>query len=170
MIITNRPGVIGVVLAVALGFALDAVLRAGPPGFSDLSIHLGGMFLGLYALSVDRCEVPGLLASYRANMQNFVATASASGLGRYDKPIVPGRRLSWFILPVVITPLITFPIGLVDAWLLFSRNGRLLPSELDGHVTIPFLGVVVWAAYAVATEKTGLRRRLGDRHDPVGWH
>ena len=170
MLITNRPGVIGVVLAVAAGFGLDAVLPQDAPGFSALPIHLAALVLGLYALTVDRCEVPGLLASYRANLRNFFAAAAASGLGTYDTPIVPGRRLSWFIVPIVVMPAISFPIGLLDAWLLFSKNGRLLPSELDAHVTIPFLCVVVWIAYAVATEKTGLRRRLGDKYDPVGWH
>ena len=71
MLISNRPGFVGVVLAVALGFALDSLLPVDVPGFSALPIHLAGDFLGLYALTVDRCEVPGLFASYKANLQNF---------------------------------------------------------------------------------------------------
>ena len=170
MMISNRPGVVGVVLAIALGFGLDAVLPQDVPGFDVLPIHLAGLFLGLYALTVDRCEVPGLFASYRANLQNFFATASEAGLGTYDKPIVPGRRLSWFILPIVVTPVITFLLGMADVALLLSKPRRILPSELDAHFTVPFLSFAVWAGYAVLTERTGLRRRLGDKYDPVGWH
>ena len=93
MYFLNRPGLIGIVLVVVLGHRLYAVLPARTPGLEELVMNAGALFLGLYALTVDRCEVPGLLPSYRANLQNFFAAMAEGGMGTYDKPVVPGRRL-----------------------------------------------------------------------------
>lgn len=46
MTIFNLPGLIGVVLAVVLGYWLDSVLPVRTPGMEDLAIHAGALFLG----------------------------------------------------------------------------------------------------------------------------
>ena len=170
MQISNRPGFIGVVLAVGSGLWLDSVLPAGLAAREELAMDLGALVLGLYALTVDRCEVPGLWASYKANLQNLFALAAESGLGTYDKEPVPGRRLCFFILPVVIAPVLTFALSFADVVRLQVQNGRLTPSEVDRFFSIPGACLIAWWAYALVTERLGLRRRLGTARDGVGFH
>lgn len=170
MQISNRPGGIGVALAVAFGLWLDSVLPPGLEVREELAMHGGALLLGLYALTVDRCEVPGLWASYKANLQNLFALAAESGLGTYDKEPVPGRRLSFFILPVVITPVLMFLLAFADVVRLQVQNGRLTPTEIDRFFSIPGACLLAWWAYALVTERLGLRRRLGKARDPLGFH
>jgi hypothetical protein len=171
MQISNRLGLIGVVLAVVLGLWLDGKVPKHVPGLEDLAIHVGALFLGLFALTVDRCEVPGLLASYRANLQNFFATAAASGLGTYDKPIVPGRRMAFFVLPLVVAPLILPLIGMIVIGFDVADDGKVSQLDFDRNFTLPMAGVAIWAGYAWATR--GLRRRIdpgAPGFDEVGFH
>ena len=158
MQISNRLGVVGVVLAVLLGLWLDGKVPKHVPGLEDLAIHIGALFLGLYALTVDRCEVPGLLASYRANLRNLFATAAASGLGTYDKPVVPGRRLAFFVLPLVVAPLILPLIGMIAIGFDVADDGKVSPLDFDRNFTLPMAGVAIWAGYALVTQR--LRRRV----------
>jgi hypothetical protein len=159
MYFTNRYGVIGVVLAVALGLWMDSVLPAGMPARDDLPIHAGALFLGLYALTVDRCEVPGLLASYRANLQNLFAEVAESGMGTYDKPVVPGRRLSFFILPIVVTPWILLLIGLGHAAYELWTAGSLSRLDRLRDLELPVASVLAWTCYALVTQPLRLRVR-----------
>jgi len=157
-----------VALATGLGFWLSSVLPADIPAADDVAIAVAALFLGLYALTVDRCEVPGLLRSYRANLQNLFAIA-ARELGAQDrKPIVPGRRLCFFILPVVVTPAIPFLIGF--AWLVHQGITGRPVAPLDGfrYVELPLVCVAVWLAYAFLTRD--LRRRPARAGDGGLWH
>jgi hypothetical protein len=171
MVIANRPGGIGVVLATAFGFWMEDVLPAGLPGRESLSMNLGALFLGVYALTVDRCEVPGLLASYKANVKNLFALAAESGLGTYHTKPVPGRRLSFFVLPVVIAPVIVFLLSFADVVRVQVENGRLTPKEIDDFFSVPGACLIAWWAYALVTERLGLRRRIGGKaRDHLGFH
>jgi len=170
MLIANRPGSIGVALATAFGFWMESIVPHGNPVLEEAPIHLGALFLGIYALTVDRCEVPGLLASYKANLQNLFALAAESGLGTYDKAPVPGRRLSFFILPVVLATPIAFALGFADVVLAQASRGRVMPVEIDRFFSVPGACLLVWWAYALVTERLGLRRRLGSARDGVGFH
>jgi hypothetical protein len=160
---TTRSGVIGVVLAVCLGVWLDSVLPAGKPGMEDLAIHAGALFLGLYALTVDRCEVPGLLPSYRANLQNFFAAVSETGMGTYDKPVVPGRRLSFFVLPIVIIPWILLLIGVGHAGYALGTTGTLSRLDRFRDLELPLASIAIWSCYALATQSLRLRTKPGVR-------
>ena len=144
-------------LATALGFGLSSVLAPRIPDADDVVIVLAALLLGLYALTVDRCEVPGLLASYRANLRNFLAIADGDLGAPSHKPIVPGRRLCFFIVPVVVTPAIPFLIAL--GWLVYqgATGGRVSPHDSHRYVELPLAGVAVWLAYAWLTRS--LRRR-----------
>ena len=135
MLISNRPGFIGVVAAVASGFWMDPDLPPGLVGRDEMHIHLGALVLGLYALTVDRCEVPGLLASYKANVQNLFALAAFA-----------------------------------DIALAQARNGRVTQDEIDRFFFVPGACLIAWWAYALLTERLGLRRRLGKARDGVGLH
>ena len=170
MLISNRPGVIGVVLAVVLGLWLDGKVPKHVPGLEDLAIHAGALFLGLYALTVDRCEVPGLVASYRANLQNLFAAAAESGLGTYDKPVVPGRRLSFFVVPLVIVPLVSLLLGIVVIGFDVADDGKVAPLDFDRNFTLPAAGAAIWAGYALVTQRIRLRRDPKGGFDHVGFH
>ena len=171
MVISNRPGGIGAVLAVGFGFLVDALPVTAIPGLEDLGLHAGTLFLGLYALTVDRCEVPGFVASYRANLQNLFALAAASGLGTYDKPVVPGRRLSFVGVPLVVVPIVAFLICMADVARVMSEGGgKISPLDFDRFFTLPAAGFAVFAGYAYLTERIGLRRRLGTAADGLGLH
>ena len=170
MVIANRPGSIGVALATVFGFWMESIVPDGNPRLEELPIHLGALFLGVYALTVDRCEVPGLLASYRANLQNLFALAAESGLGTYDREPVPGRRLSFFILPVVLAPPIAFVLAFADVALAQARKGMVTAVEIDRFFSVPGACLLAWWAYALVTERLGLRRRLGTARDGVGFH
>jgi hypothetical protein len=146
-----------VALATGFGFWLSSVLPPDTPAADDVAIALSALLLGLYALTVDRCEVPGLLRSYRANLQNLFAIA-ARDLGAQDhRLIVPGRRLSFFMLPVVVTPAIPFLIGF--GWLVYQgiTGGPVAPLDGFRYVELPLVCVALWLAYAFLTRD--LRRR-----------
>lgn len=155
-------------LATGFGFWLSSVLPPDTPAPDDVAIALSALLLGLYALTVDRCEVPGLLRSYRANLQNLFAIA-ARDLGAKDRePIVPGRRLCVFILPVVVTPAIPFLIGF--GWLVYQGITGAPVAPLDGfrYVELPLLCLAVWLTYAFLTRD--LRRRPARGGDGGLWH
>ncbi len=163
MVFSTPSGVLGVVLAVVLGLGLEAVLPVRAPGLEDLSIHAGALFLGLYALSVDRCEVPGFLASYRANLRNIFAAAAESGMGTYDRPVVPGPRLAFFVLPVVVTPFIPLLIGGAAVAYELATTGTVSRIDRFRHLELPLAGIAIWSAYAWATRSLRLRTRASTR-------
>jgi hypothetical protein len=163
MYFLNTPGLIGIVLVVVLGHWLYAVVPARMPGREELVINAGALFLGLYALTVDRCEVPGLLPSYRANLQNFFAAMAESGMGTYDKTVVPGRRLSFFFLPLVVAPLITLLFGLGTVAYDLGMAGTLSSLDRFRNLELPLAGTAIWACNALATRSLRLRVRPSAR-------
>jgi len=163
MYFLNTPGLIGIVLVVVLGHWLYAVLPPRMPGLEELVINAGALFLGVYALTVDRCEVPGVLRSYRANLQNFFAAMAESGMGTYDKPVVPGRRLSFFFLPLVVAPLITLLFGLGTVAYDLGTAGTVSRLDRFRNLELPLAGAALWACYALATRSLRLRVRPSTR-------
>jgi hypothetical protein len=168
MLISNTAGVVGVVLAVLLGYRLDAALPR-TPGMEDLGICASALFLGAYGLTFDRCEVPGLLGSYRANLQNFFAAASEAGLGTYGKSLVPGRRMAFFFLPVFLAPLLPLAIGLCGVAYELVGHGTISPLDRFRYFDVPVSCVGVWIAYAWTTRGLRMRVRKGTR-ESVHWH
>jgi hypothetical protein len=161
MVISNTPGLLGVALAVVFGMWLDSLLPVPPPGLEDLAIHAGALFLGLFALTVDRCEVPGLLASYRANLQNV--TAAVEGMFGDKVAVVPGRRLTFFVIPLVLVPLIPLLVGLGVVAFELGTNGTLTRLDRFRHLDLPLAGIAIWACYALATRSLRLRVRPSTR-------
>ena len=140
-------------------WAISVLPVAIPELADDIAIHAGALFLGLFALTVDRCEVPGLLPSYRANLQNLFAAVAESGMGTYDKPVVPGRRIAFFILPIVVTPWILLLLGLGHAAYELGTKGTLSRLDRFRDLEMPIVSVAVWACYAVITQSLRLRTR-----------
>lgn len=157
MFLVNLRGVIGVVLAVVAGFQVDAFVGARAPQFETVGIHAGALLLGLYGLTVDRCEVKGLWASYRANVQNVIAAASEAGLGTYDKAVVPGRRMAVFLLPVAVAPVPGFLLSMADAAVRLNGHAALTRAEWFEFVEMPVATIGLWASYALATQRLRLR-------------
>jgi hypothetical protein len=157
MYVSNRFGLLGVVLAVILGFQVDAHVRADAPGLGNLGIYAGALFLGLYGLTVDRCEVHGFLASYWANIQNVFAAMAEDGWGTSDREVVPGRRVALFVFPVAFAPVPLLPLSLLDAFIHLKANGTLTRAERFEFLELPVACLGVWACYIYATRS--LRRR-----------
>jgi len=169
MFLVNRPGLIGVVLAVILGFQVEGLIDAKRPGLETVALNAGALFLGLYGLTLDRCEVRGFLTSYWANVQNLFAATSEAGWGTYDKAVVPGRRMAVFFLPVAATPLLMPFLGLLDVALRLNRNGALTRAERFEFVELPLAVVGIWICYAFATQSLRLRTNPSSR-ESVGMH
>ena len=163
MFLVNLRGVIGVVLAVVAGFQVDAFVGARAPQLETVGIHAGALLLGLYGLTVDRCEVPGLWASYRANVSNVFAAASEAGLGTYDKPVVPGRRMAVFLFPVAVAPALGFLLSMADAAVRWNGHGAVTRAEWFEFVEMPVATIGLWAAYALATQRLRLRTNPATR-------
>jgi hypothetical protein len=91
------------------------------------------------------------------------------GMGTYDKPVVPGRRLAIFFLPLALVPLLMFPLGLGDVALRLKSKGTLSRWERFEFVEVPLASIGLWATYAIAT--SGLRRRTkASVRESVHWH
>ena len=157
MYLSNRAGLIGVVLAVILGFQVDAHVPANRPGLETLGISVGALFLGLYGLTYDRCEVRGFLASYRANFQNVIAATAEAGWGTYDKEVVPGRRMAMFIFPVAFAPIPMFLLDLLDVAIRMNTHGTLTRAERFEFLEVPVAFLGIWWAHALATRSLRLR-------------
>jgi hypothetical protein len=158
MYLSNRAGLLGVVLAVILGFQVDAHVPANRPGLETLGISVGALFLGLYGLTYDRCEVRGFLASYRANFQNVIAATAEAGWGTYDKEVVPGRRMAMFIFPVAFAPIPMFLLDLLDVAIRMNTHGTLTRAERFEFLEVPVACLGIWACHVFATRS--LRRRV----------
>src|SRR5688500_13482570 len=160
MFLVNLPGLIGVVLSGIVGYSVGGYVEARAPQLDALGMQAGAPFLGLYGLTVDRCEAPGLFASYRANVQNVFAAESAAGLRSYGKPVVPGRRMAVFFLPVAMAPIPWFLLSLADVALRLDDNGALTRAEWFEFVEVPVASLGLWATYALATQWLRLRTSL----------
>jgi hypothetical protein len=163
MFFVNLRGIVGVVLAVLVGHQVDGFVAARAPQFETVGIHAGALFLGLYGLTVDRCEVRGLWASYRANVRNVFAAVSEMGLGKYDRKVVPGRRMAMFLLPVAVAPVPVLLLSAVDAAVRLNGRGAITRGEWFEFVEMPVATLGLWASYALATQWLRLRTNPATR-------
>ena len=156
MYLSHLPGIAGVALAIGVGYGVRAILLRHHPGETDLAFHLALLVLGLYGLTFDRCEVPGLIASYRANVRDFVY---ALGIAFGEKPVgvERTRRLCVFIIPVAFAPFLGVALSLFalafDKW----ADGEVSRAELHRGVVLHLAVLVLWAGYARLTARLRLR-------------
>ena len=156
MYLSNLPGVVGVALAIGAGYWLDNRVPRNVPGLESLAIHLSALLLGLYGLTLDRCEVPGLFASYRENVRGMV---DGLGIAFGESPVgvERTRRLCVFVIPVAFAPLLNmllWQLGLVFTW---GLEGSVTRAQVQNALTLPIVVVGVCAGYARATERLRLR-------------
>lgn len=150
MYLSNLPGIAGVALAVAAGYWLDGLVPR------DARTQLCALLLGLYGLTFDRCEVPGLIAAYRANVRDYV-DALGIAFGEAPVGVERTRRLCMFVIPVAFAPLLNLVFSL--AVLGFTRWVKGSVSRADVHLmlALPLALIAVWAAYARVTARLRLR-------------
>ena len=153
----NSMGVVGVILGGAVGWACLPVLRQCgidmSSGEQKILYGLNGLLFGsaLFSLFVDRCEIPNLIGSYRANIVQFCYSAVGQDVPA-GYTVHSGRRLAFFAWPLAIGPLVLLVAGLL-MWIIDAVQGIGFASnaEYATYLLTTCANVVVVSIVALVT-------------------